>query len=221
MVLPPLVLECSPNFPANSGGAVQPVVTWYDVLDVLPGASTEEIQSKYDAKASLLRPEYIAGAPSAVLTAVSRAQQLLDSARRVLGDPATRARYDAAAGIRRSGGGLAQQESLPSEPGWEPEDFDLVAGTRGMEAVGGLMAFMDWLAPHPRQPARVVVPDVRGLFYLTCMQIVGRLGLRIRRIQLTEHPRPVEGLVVAQSPRPAAKARRASELTVQVWHPPQ
>jgi len=89
---------------------VQPVVTWYDVLDVMPGASTEEIQGKYEARASLLRPEFIAGASSAVLTAVSRAQQLLDSARRVLGDPATRARYDAATGIRRSGGGLAQPE---------------------------------------------------------------------------------------------------------------
>ena len=84
---------------------MQPVVTWYDVLDVMPGASTEEIQGKYDARASLLRPEFIAGAPSAVLTAVSRAQQLLDSAWRVLGDPATRARYDAATGIRRSSSG--------------------------------------------------------------------------------------------------------------------
>ena len=82
------------------------------------------------------------------------------------------------------------------------------------------MALMDWLAPHPRQSARVVVPDVRGLFYVTCLQIVGKLGLRIRRIQLTEHPMPVEGLVVAQSPRPATKTRQASELTVQVWHPP-
>lgn len=199
---------------------MQPVVTWYDILDVMPGASTEEIQSKYDAKAGLLRPELIAGAPSAVLTAVSRAQLLLDSAWRVLSDPATRARYDAAAGIRRSGGGLAQQENFPSEPGWEPEDFDLVADVTGADAVGGLMALMDWLAPHPRQPQRVTVPDVKGLFYLTCLQIVGKLGLRIRRIQLTEHPMPVEGLVVGQSPRPATKVRRASELTVQVWHPP-
>ena len=198
---------------------MQPVVTWYDVLDMMPGAPTEEIQSKYDSRASLLRPELIAGAPSAVITAASRAQQLLDSARRVLGDPVTRARYDEAAGIRRTGGGLAQQESYPSEPGWGPEDFDLVAGPKGAELLGGLMALTDWLAPHPRQPRRVIVPDVRGLFYATCQQIVGRLGFRIRRIQLTEHPMPVEGLVVGQSPRPATKARRASELTVQVWHP--
>jgi beta-lactam-binding protein with PASTA domain len=86
--------------------------------------------------------------------------------------------------------------------------------------LGGLMAFTDWLAPNPGPPRRVTVPDVRGLFYATCLQIVGKLGLRIRRIQLTEHPMPVEGLVVAQSPRPATKARRGSDLTVQVWHPP-
>jgi hypothetical protein len=198
---------------------VQPVVTWYDILDVMPGASTEEIQDKYDAKASLLRPELLSGAPSAVITAVSRAQQLLDTARRVLGDPATRARYDAAAGIRRSGGGLAPDESFPSEPGWGPEDFDLAVGTGGAELLGGLMALTDWLGPHPGPPRRVIVPDVKGLFYPVCLQIVGRLGFRIREIQLTEHPMPVEGLVVGQSPRPATKVRRASELTVQVWHP--
>jgi hypothetical protein len=199
---------------------VQPVVTWYDVLDVMPGASTAEIQEKYGSRASLLRPEFVAGAPSAVVTAASRAQQLLDSALRVLGDPATRARYDAAVGIRRSGGELAQQETSPSEPGWGPEDFDLIAGTRGAEMLGGLMALTDWLAPNPGPPRRVIVPDVRGLFYGTCLQIVGNLGLQIRRIQLTEHPMPVEGLVVAQSPRPGTKTRRASDLTVQVWHPP-
>ena len=204
----------------DPGGAVQPVVTWYDVLDVMPGASTQEIQDKYDAKARVLRPEFIAGAPSAVITAVSRAQQFLDEARRVLGDPVTRARYDAVAGIRRSGGGLAPRQSFPSEPGLGPEDFDWPVGPKGAELLGGLMAVTDWLAPHPGPPRHVIVPDVRGLFYPVCLQIVGKVGLRINEIQLTEHPMPVEGLVVGQSPRPATKARRASELTVQVWHPP-
>ena len=200
---------------------MQPVVTWYDILDVMPGASTEEIQDRYDAKASVLRPELIAGAPSAVLTAISRAQQLLDTARRVLGDPVTRARYDAAAGIRRSGGGLVPEPSFPTEPGLGPEDFDFAIDARGAELLGGLMALTDWLAPHPGPSRRVIVPDVRGLFYPVCLQIAGRVGLRINKIQLTEHPMPAEGLVVGQSPRPATKARRASELTVQVWHPPQ
>ena len=136
---------------------MQPVVTWYDILDVLPGASTEEIQDKYDAKASLLRPELIAGAPSAVITAVSRAQQLLDAARRVLGDPAARARYDAVVGIRRSDGGLAPEESFPSEPGWGPEDFDLPVGTKGTELLGGLMALTPTAAGHcARRPGTVL-----------------------------------------------------------------
>jgi hypothetical protein len=199
---------------------MQPMVTWYDILDVMPGASSEEIQDKYDAKAIVLRPELIAGAPSAVITAVSRAQQLLDSARRVLGDPAIRARYDTAAGIRRSGGGLAPEGDFPSEPGLGPVDFDLPVGPKGAELLGGLMALTDWLAPHPGPPRRVTVPDVRGLFYSVCLPIAGRVGLRIRKIQLTQHPRPVDGLVVGQSPRPDTKVRRASELTVQVWHPP-
>jgi curved DNA-binding protein CbpA len=93
------------------------MVTWYDILDVMPGATTEEIQGKYDSKAGLLRPELIAGAPSAVITAVSRAQQLLDTARDVLGDPATRARYDVAVGIRRSGGGWPRKGACPPSPG--------------------------------------------------------------------------------------------------------
>jgi hypothetical protein len=198
---------------------VQPMATWYDILGVMPGATTEEIQSTYDSKASLLRLELISGAPSAVITAVSRAQQLLDTARDVLGDPQARARYDAAAGIRRSGGGLAQEESLPAEPGLSSEDFDVPVGAKGAELLAGLMVLTDWLAPHQGPPRRVIVPDVQGLFYPVCLQVVGKLGLRIRRIQLAEHPRPVEGLVVGQSPRPATKVRRARELTVQVWHP--
>src|SRR5262252_1329828 len=153
------------------------MVTWYDILDVMPGATTEEIQGKYDSQASLLRTELIAGAPSAVITAVSQAQQLLDTARDVLGDPATRARYDAAAGIRRSGGGLAQDESFPSEPGFSSDDFDAPVGAKGAEVLAGLMALTDWLAPHPGPPRRVIVPDVRRLFYPVCLQIVGKLGL--------------------------------------------
>jgi hypothetical protein len=63
------------------------------------------------------------------------------------------------------------------------------------------------------------VPDVRGLFYTVCVEVAGRRDLRITAVRLTEHPMPVDGLVVDQSPLPPAKVRRAGALTVQVWHP--
>ena len=61
---------------------------------------------------------------------------------------------------------------------------------------------------------------MRGLFYDVFQQVVGRLDLQVTFVQLTEHPMPVEGLVVEQSPGPSAKMHRRGDLTVQVWHPP-
>ena len=195
-------------------------ITWYDVLGALPGASAEEIQRAYDSKASLLRPELIAGAPSTVVTAVSRAQGILDSAWRVVGDPVRRKGYDEAVGLRRSGGGLVRPESFPSEPGWRSSDFDFVAGRPGAELLSGLMALTDWLTPHPREPRRIMVPDLRGLFYSVCLEIAGKMHLRVTAVRLTENPMPVDGLIVDQFPRPPAKMHRDRELTVKVWHPP-
>jgi beta-lactam-binding protein with PASTA domain len=88
--------------------------------------------------------------------------------------------------------------------------------------LASLLMLTDLLAPRPGPgpPRRVAVPDVRGLFYSTCSGITGKLGFRITTVRLTEHPMPVEGLVVGQSPKPPARARRGSVLTVQVWHPP-
>lgn len=197
-----------------------PGITWYDVLGALPGASAEEIQREYDSKARLLRPELIAGAPSTVVTAVSRAQGILDSAWLVVGDPVRRKGYDEAVSLRRSGGGLVRPESFPSQPGWRSSDFDFVAGRPGAELLAGLMALTDWLTPHPREPRRIIVPDIRGLFYSVCLEIAGKLHLRVTTVKLTEYPMPVDGLVVDQFPRPPAKMHRDSKLTVKVWHPP-
>jgi len=195
-------------------------ITWYDILGVLPGASADTIQREYDAKTSLLRPELISGAPSTVVRAASRAQEILDAAWEVLGDRATRECYDEAAGFRRSGGGLARPVDSPSDPGWGSADFGFAGGLRIGALAGGLMAVSDWLAPHPRPPRRIQVPDVRGLFYSVGLQVAGRLGLQVTAVRLTAHPMPVDGLVVDQSPLPPATVRRASTLTVRVWHPP-
>jgi hypothetical protein len=196
-----------------------PGITWYDVLGVLPGASADQVQRQHESKTSLLRPQLLAGAPSPVVSAATRARQILDAASRVLTDPANRARYDEAVGIRRTGGGLAWRESYPTLPGPESFDNGLFVGRSGAEMLGAMLALSDWLTPHPSPPRHVAVPDVTGLFYSVCLGITGKLGLRITTVRLTERPMPVDGLVVAQSPVAAMKARRDSTLTVQVWHP--
>jgi curved DNA-binding protein CbpA len=168
-----------------------PVITWYDVLGLLPGASAEQVKHQHDAKMGLLRPELLAGAPSPVVKAAARAREMLDAARRVLADPVDRAHHDEAAGIRRGG--------FPSEPG-PRRDAGLFAGNPGAEMLGGLLALSDWLSPHPGPPGRVTVPDVRGLFFSACLDITGKLGLRVTTVRLTAHPMPVDGLVVGQSP---------------------
>src|ERR1700722_8397668 len=96
----------------DPGSAVGPGITgfggtWYDVLGVLPGAEARKIEREYDAKAALLGPGLISGAPPDVVTAVMRARDLLDTARAVLCDPESRRRYDQVAGLRRRPDGRA------------------------------------------------------------------------------------------------------------------
>ena len=195
-------------------------ITWYDVLGVLPGATAERIQYEYDAKARLLRPELLAGAPSPVVAAASRAGEILGAARRVLTDPVNRARYDEATGIRRRGGGLPPPGSFRSQAGTERPDADSIADMAGREVLGALLMLGDLMTSHPGPSRRVTVPDIRGLFYSVCLGVTGKLGFRLDLVGLTEHPMPVDGLVVSQSPGPAVRARRGSTLTLQVWRPP-
>jgi hypothetical protein len=65
----------------------------------------------------LLQPELLSGAPSTVVTAAARAQGIIDVARRVLGDPVSRQRYDEAAGLWGSDGGLGQPGDYPAGSG--------------------------------------------------------------------------------------------------------
>jgi DnaJ-class molecular chaperone len=194
-------------------------ITWYDVLGVLPGAEVRKIKQKYHAKAALLRPELISGAPPNVLTAVTRAQELLDTAREVLGDPESRKRYDEAAGLRRSGGGLGQPGTGIESAGLAPADLG-ITGELGGDAAGGLLALTGWLGPRRRRNRPVAVPDVRGLFCHVCLEVAARRGLHVRIVRLTQCPMAVDGLVVDQEPRPPTKTYRGDKLTVQLWHPP-
>jgi DnaJ domain/PASTA domain len=194
-------------------------ITWYDVLGVLPGAEVRKIKHEYEAKSALLGPDMIAGAPSNVIKAVTQAQDMLDTAWRVLGDPVSRGRYDEAVGIRRSGGGLGQPGTGPADPGLGPDDMGLIVEDLGGGVVAGLLALMGGLVRRPRPPRRVTVPDVRGLFYNVCQEVAGRLGMQVTPVRLTERPMPVDGLIVDQDPPPGV-LRRGGQLTVQVWHPP-
>ena len=203
----------------DPGSAVEPGITWYAVLGVMPGAAARKIKREYDAKAALLRPELISGALPNVLTAVMRAQELLDAAWQVLGDPESRKRYDEAAGFRRSGGGLGQPGTGIESAGMAPADLGII-GDLGGDAAGGLLALTGWLGPRRRQNRRGAVPDVRGLFFPVGLEVATRRGLHVRIVQLTEHAMAVDGLVVDQDPQPPKKAHRGDMLTVQVWHPP-
>ncbi len=187
---------------------MEPGITWYDVLGVLPGAEPRKIKRKYEEKASLLRPELIWGAPPNAVTAIRRAQELLDTAWQVLGDPDSRKRYDEAVGLRRSGGGLGQPGTGIESAGLAPAGLGIIGGLTG------------WLGPRRRRNRPGAVPDVRGLFYHVCLEVAIRRRLHVRTVRLTERPMAVDGLVVDQDPRPPAKAHRGGTLTVQVWHPP-
>ncbi len=199
---------------------MEPGITWYDILGVMPGAEPRKIKQKYDAKAALLRPELISGAPPDVLTAVVRAQELLDTARQVLGDAESRRRYDEATGLRRSGGGLGQPGTGIESAGLAPADLGIIGELPGVDVAGGLLGWTGWRAPRRRRNRPGAVPDVRGLFFPVALEVATRRGLRVRIVQLTEHAMAVDGLVVDQDPRPPARAHRGDKLTVQVWHPP-
>ena len=181
-------------------------ITWYDVLGVLPDAPPEDIHAAWQARRAALQPGALAGAPPDVLSAADRARQVVEGAWGVLGDPVVRERYDEEIGFARRGEGLVA-------PGRGPSGPDVSLG-KGWSA-----ADEESLEPYSDPHGRVVVPDVTGLFYRVCMEVVGRLGLHVAPIRLTPHPMPVDGLVVGQTPVPGERVHRNSRLTVQIWHP--
>jgi PASTA domain-containing protein len=184
------------------------VITWYDVLGVLPDATPDDIREAWQARKAALEAGRLAGASPEVLAAADRARQAVQGAWRVLADPAARESYDEEAGFVRPGEGLAP-------PGRGPLGPDVGLGE------GWSTADEEALEPYPGRASPVVVPDVRGLFYRACTDVVGRVGLHIASIRLTPRPMPVEGLVVGQAPAPGERVRHDSTLTVRLWHPPE
>jgi hypothetical protein len=182
------------------------LVTWYDVLGVLPDATTDDIREACRGRMATLQPATLAGVPTEVQSAADRARQAVDEAWRVLADPATRESYDEQIGFARPGEGLTPSWRGPSGP-------DIGLGE------GWSTADEQALEPYPDPPSRVVVPDVSSLFYQACMDVVGRVGLHVEPVGLTPRPMPVEGLVVGQTPAAGERVHRNSRLTVRVWHP--
>jgi hypothetical protein len=181
-------------------------ITWYDVLGVLPDAAPEDIRAAWQAREAALQPGTLAGAPPDVMSAADRARHGVEEAWGVLADPAARASYDEEIGFARPGEGL-------TSPGRGPLGPDVSLGQ------GWSTADEESLEPYSDPHSRAVVPDVTGLFYGACLEVAGRLGLHVAPVRLTPHPKPVDGLVVAQTPAPGERIRRDRTLTVQIWHP--
>jgi len=142
------------------------VLTWYDVLGVLPDATPEEIREAGQARKATLQQGTKAGAAPEVLSAAERALQAVEEAGRVLADPVARESYDQEIGIFRSGEGLTPPSRGPSGP-------DVSLGE------GWSQANEEALEPYSDPRARVAVPDVRGLFFQACMHVTGRIGLHV------------------------------------------
>ena len=122
------------------------MLTWYDVLGVLPGASPGQVQSAYQERARLLDPRMLSGAPPKVLKAADAARATVGEAWRILQDPAARRRYDEKIGARRNGEGLDSAQSTPSGPGGAPSGGHVTA-----EIV--MAGLADLMTSHP-SPAR-------------------------------------------------------------------
>jgi hypothetical protein len=200
-------------------------ITWYDILGILPGAASDTVLRAYLDKARQLERTQVAGVSPAVGHAAVRGRMALDAAWLILGNPAEREQYDEQIGVARKGTGLVR-----SGPTLRGRRFDratrtaVVQARRRPDPLEALGALADWLSPARKPPRRsryLTVPDVRGLFFGPCQDVLTKAGFRISTVLMTKQPMPVEGLVVDLSPAPGQKVRRFSKLTLQVWHPPR
>jgi curved DNA-binding protein CbpA len=149
------------------------LITWYDILGILPGASAEEVRSACEARMRQVSPQTISGAPSKVIKAADRARAAAEEAWRVLGDPSSRERYEVEAGIRRKGSGLERPQPIPSGPEWDP------LGWATVEADIALAVVADWLAPQHRAGRSVSWngADSNGFSHSKMRSPIGRPGV--------------------------------------------
>jgi hypothetical protein len=198
-------------------------ITLYDVLGVSQGASADTLRQAREERVRQLRPGLEAGAPSPVVAAVTRAREAAEFAGRVLGDPELRRRYDREIGLYRGRGLRGSSGFAEGAASGGADPYDLMrAGADLLETDvwNSFTALLSWMAPRPLPPRRrIVVPDLRGLFYRPCQAVATMAGFRLAVVRLTADPMPVEGLVTGQAPAPGTVVRRHSVLTVQVWHP--
>lgn len=85
-------------------------ITWYDILGISPGSSSESVRRAYQDKVTQLEHDRIADAPPEVAAAATRGREVLDAAWLALGNPAERQRYDEQIGISGKGAGLDRTE---------------------------------------------------------------------------------------------------------------
>jgi curved DNA-binding protein CbpA len=199
-------------------------ITWYDVLGVPAGASGDTLKQAYEDRKRQLRAELLNGAPSPVLSAAARASQSIEAAWLVLSDPGQRREYDEEIGLHQERGlrGSADFGGSAGPVMYGADAFYLLRGRFAAMLGGAAMALSDWLRPRPAPPPRHrTVPDVRGLFYQPCRDVVTMAGLRLAVVRLTQDPMPVEGLVVSQSLAAGSHVKAGTTLTVRVWHPPR
>lgn len=111
--------------------------------------------------------------------------------------------------------GLEREPSYPSEPG-----PDLPVQFRQIGALGAALdVVIGWLAPRRRKSRVVRVPDFRGMRVTRAWEPAFSAGVKLRIYRLTEHPAPVDGLVVEQAPKPGTRVKRDSTVTLTVLHP--
>ncbi|HUZ22093.1 MAG TPA: DnaJ domain-containing protein [Acidimicrobiales bacterium] len=223
-------------------------MSWYDVLGVCRDASDDEIRHAYLAKAKLLHPDRLAGAPPEVADAANGVMALLNEAWRALGDrpaarpdPAREATAGADGGPVAAPSPPADRSSRPTAgrpgtrdghpgpaglrpPGGGPSGQRSAASEYGAPTLGAallasLEVVADWIAPHPGPSRHVIVPDFRKHHVSESFCLLADTGLHPRIVRLTLHPAPVDGVIVDQSPAPGSRVRRDSVVTLEVWHP--